>query len=65
MTNTKTDVTVKLTGEDGSAFGILGRVARALRRAGHGELVPIYFAEATAGDYDNLLAVTCQYVHVV
>jgi hypothetical protein len=28
------DVTVRLSGEDGNAFLIIGRVSRALRRAG-------------------------------
>jgi len=55
-------VAVKLVGEDGNAFSILGRVSRALRRAGMPEKAEEYLARATAGDYDHLLAVTLEYV---
>lgn len=58
------DVTVQLTGEDGNAFAILGAVGRALRRAGHGDAVDAFMAEATSGDYDNLLATAMRYVDV-
>ncbi len=53
---------VKLVGEDGNAFAILGRVSKALRRAGMPEKAEEYLARATAGDYDHLLAVTLEYV---
>ena len=52
----------KVVGEDGNAFSILGRVSRALRRAGMPEKAEEYLARATAGDYDHLLAVTLEYV---
>ena len=55
-------VVVKLVGEDGNAFSILGRVNRALKRAGMLEKAEEYLARATAGDYDHLLAVTLEYV---
>ena len=55
-------VAVKLVGEDGNAFSILGRVSRALRRARMSEKAEEYLARATAGDYDHLLAVTLEYV---
>jgi hypothetical protein len=58
------DVTVQLLGKDGTAFFILGTVAKALRRAGHGDVVDEYMAEAKAGDYDHLLAVTMRWVDV-
>jgi len=59
-----TDIEVRLVGRDGNAFAILGRVRKALREGGRGDLVKAFFAEATAGDYNHLL-VTCQkYVHV-
>jgi hypothetical protein len=45
--DTLTDVEVKLTGSDGNAFAIMGKVAKALRRAGHGDLVDAYMKEAT------------------
>lgn len=60
----KTDVTVKLIGEDGNAYAILGRVKTALERAGHKELAKEYIAEATKGDYNALLATTMEYVDV-
>lgn len=58
------EVEVPLVGEDGNAYAILGRVAKALRRAGHGNQVDAYMAEATAGDYDALLATTMRWVQV-
>ena len=59
-----TDVKVELIGEDGNAFHILGKVSKALRKAGHKELAQEYLKEASAGDYDHLLATTMQYVEV-
>ena len=58
----KTNVKVKLVGEDGNAFAIMGRVKRALERAGHKDLAAQYIKEATAGNYDNLLRVTLEYI---
>lgn len=58
------DVTVKLVGEDGNAFLILGRVKRALVDAGHAQGAENYYKEATTGNYDNLLVVTMKYVNV-
>ncbi len=55
-------VVVKLVGGDGNAFAILGRVSKALRRAGMPEKAEEYLARATAGDYDRLLAVTLEYI---
>lgn len=50
------DVNVALVGEDGNAFAILGRVTGALRRAGvDKDERDAFVAEATSGDYDNLL----------
>ena len=60
----KTDVKVKLVGEDGNAFAVMGKVIRELKRNGHGDLVQQYQDEATSGDYDHLLAVTMEYVDV-
>lgn len=53
------NVHVRLLGEDGNAFSILGRVRQAMKRAGLSEDdIAAYHAEATSGDYDNLLRVT-------
>jgi hypothetical protein len=56
---------VSLIGQDGNAFYILGKVKKALIRAGFKEEAEQYVKEATAGDYDHLLAVTMKYVDVV
>lgn len=48
---------LKMVGEDGNAFAILGRAHKAARKAGMPEEQwKAIQAEATAGDYDNLLA---------
>jgi len=57
-----TNVTVSL--DNGNAFAIIGKVSKALRRAGHEELVAKYKEEATSGDYDHLIQVTMKYVSV-
>lgn len=59
------EVEVKLVGEDGNAFAILGRVMKALGRAGIGKVEQNeYLAEATSGDYDHLLQTTMKWVSV-
>lgn len=58
-------VKVKLVGEDGNAFSILGRVTGAMRKGGVSkEDIEKYREEAMSGDYNNLLYVTAQYVSV-
>ena len=64
MSERKTDVVVTLVGEDGNAFAVLGKVSKALKRAGHGDLVEEFMEEAQSGDYDHLLATCMRYVHV-
>ena len=54
-------VHVRLVGEDGNAFSIMGRVIKALRRAGRGDLVEPFMKEATSGNYTNLLATCLKY----
>ena len=57
------NINVRLVGEDGNAFAILGRVSRALRQGGVSDQeVAAYHAEATSGDYDHLLATTVAWV---
>jgi hypothetical protein len=61
----KFDITVALTGEDGNAFSILARVTKALKRNGATKKqCGAYYAEATSGDYGNLLRVTADWVNV-
>jgi hypothetical protein len=57
------NVKVQLVGEDGNAFSILGRVSKAMRRAGLPKTeIDAFFAEAKSGDYDNLLATCMKWV---
>ena len=59
------EVEVQLTGTDGNAFSIMGKVNRALRRAGVSkEEQELYLEEATAGNYDHLLATTMMWVTI-
>ena len=59
------EVVVRLTGEDGNAFTVLGTVRRALKDNGaDAETISEFFAEATDGDYDNLLATVMRWVSV-
>lgn len=65
MTTRYPNITVQLTGEDGNAFFIIGRVQKELRK--HGlppHVVAEYVDEATSGDYDHLLATTTRWVNV-
>ena len=60
-----TKPTVKLVGEDGNAFSIMGRVKQALKRAGADkEYIDEYLKEATVADYSYLLTVSMEYVNV-
>ncbi len=60
-----TKPTVKLTGQDGNAFAIMGNVKRALKHAGADkEYIDKYISEATSGDYDHLLTVSMKYVNI-
>lgn len=59
------NITVKLVGEDGNAFAIMGRVTSALRRAD----VPLeerikFREECMSGNYDNLLRICMTWVYV-
>lgn len=56
-------VTVQLSGEDGNAFFILGRVRKAMRQEGvSDEEIFAYTEEAMSGDYDHLLQTTMRTV---
>jgi hypothetical protein len=56
---------VKLTGRDGNAFAVMGRVKQVLRCKGADrEYINKYLKEAMSGDYDHLLAVSMEYVDV-
>lgn len=58
-------ITVQLSGEDGNAFSILGRVQKALRRGGvPQDEIKQYLDDAMSGDYDHLLQTTMRWVEV-
>jgi hypothetical protein len=57
------DIVVQLSGEDGNAFFIMGRVRKALRRANVSVTeIEQYIQQSTSGDYDNLLRVAMEWV---
>lgn len=58
------DVKVRLIGEDGNAFSIIGRVSKALRAAGYSEATKEFSNDAMSGDYDHLLQTVLRYVSV-
>lgn len=59
------NVKVKLVGQDGNAFAILGRTQRAMKAAGlTSEQIDEFMNEAKSKDYDNLLATVMKYVDV-
>lgn len=59
------DIEVQLSGEDGNAFSIIGRVCKAMRRAGvPKDTIDKFTEEATDGDYDHLLQTCMKWVEV-
>ena len=60
------DVHVQLSGQDGNVFAILGRVRRALMKAGATqEQLDCFWEEvANARSYDEALAAVMRWVHV-
>ena len=59
-----TNACVQLSGHDGNAFAIVGRVRRAIVQSDHPELAEAFIRDATAGDYDTLLQACMRYVSV-
>jgi len=50
------EVEVELIGEDGNAFMVIGKVQKAMKRAGVEKSdIDEFMAEAMSGDYDHLL----------
>lgn len=60
----KTNINVKLSGEDGNAYSIIGKVKKALIKGGHPDLAEDFQTEAMSGDYDHLLQTAMDYVEV-
>ena len=66
MNRPKTDIRVRLTGEDGNIFAILGRVRHALRRGGHPELVDeVTSAVTSSRSHEEALVRIMEYVVVM
>ena len=57
----KTNIKIKLLGEDGNAFAILGRCRQALFRAKRLDLWNDFYKEATSRDYHHLIYTVFQY----
>lgn len=56
---------VKLVGEDGNAYSIMGACMREGRRAGYTkEQLDAYQKESTSGDYDHLLQTAMKWFDV-
>jgi hypothetical protein len=64
MPDTKPTVVLDLNGEEGNAYVVLGRTAAALKEV-NPDAAAEYVSRATGGDYDNLLAVTREYVDLI
>lgn len=57
--------TVKLAGQDGNAFAVLGKVAKALKDTGYSAAeIEDFRTDATSGDYDHLLQTAMKWVDV-
>jgi len=54
------DIDVQITGQDGNAFAILGKVRNALPREVRSE----FMTEATSGDFNHLLATAMRWVNI-
>lgn len=60
------NIDVQLSGEDGNAFFILGKVQKALRGKGiPKEEIDLFLEEAMEGDYDHLLQTCMKWVNVL
>ena len=58
LINTKVkypNISIDLSNQDGNAFAIIGACTLALKRNGLRNQVKPFIAEATSGDYDNVL----------
>jgi len=63
--NSKYPIKVKLVGNDGNAYAILGNVRNALKKAKVPETeIKQFMEEATSGDYNKLLQTCMEWVEV-
>ena len=59
------EIEVQLSGEDGNAYMIIGRVSKSLRRGGHLHSAAEFRERATSGSYDDLLRTAMDFVTVL
>lgn len=60
------EVEVHLAGDDGNAYSVIGKVRKALKRAGvEKEEIDKFTDEATSGDYNNVLKTCMEWVVVL
>ena len=59
-----TGLALKMVGEDGNAFSILGRARATLRRNGMADRIEEFTKSATSGDYQQLIATCCEWFDV-
>lgn len=67
MSRTGYQLILDLSGPDGNAFVVMGKVTSVLRKFNPTDntLVKEYQAEAMSGDYENLLKVSNEYVDLI
>jgi hypothetical protein len=59
------DIEVQLSGEDGNAFFIIGRVSAALKRGGAPkDDIDAFVEDAMSGDYNHVLQTVTKWVSV-
>ncbi len=59
------NIQVQLTGMDGNAFSILGRVMDAMKKANVSQAdIDEFIKDATSDNYDNLLTTVAKWVNV-
>ena len=65
IAESKTNITVQLTGTDGNIFNIIGKVRAALRRNGHSDLIKEFTDYVTgSSSYEEALYRVMEYVIV-
>lgn len=62
----KTNLKVKLIGEDGNVYNLLGKVLRALKKGGYDQKFQDELVrKATSGDYNHAIATINDYVEIL
>ena len=60
----KTGIEVKIIGEDGNVFNLLGICKKALHKSHRMDLWDEFYKKATSSDYNNTLATIMEYFEV-